>query len=182
MYRGALLLALIWPLPLRAALTFEKDVRPILKAHCFHCHGEEEERSGNLDVRLKRFLEQGGDSGPAILAGKPEESLLLELVRAGEMPQADKKLTPEEVSTIERWIAEGAATVRPEPEAIEGTFITPEERQWWSFRPITRPTVPAGAANPIDAFIRARLQQAGLAPSPPADAATLIRRASFDLV
>jgi hypothetical protein len=75
-------------------LSFEKDIRPILKAHCFHCHGEDGHTKGDLDVRLKRFLEKGGESGPSIIPGKPHESLLLEMVKKGEMPKADKKLKP----------------------------------------------------------------------------------------
>ena len=61
-------------------ITFEEHVRPILKAHCFHCHGEEEKREGNLDVRLARLLTQGGDSGPAIVAGKAAESLIVQRI------------------------------------------------------------------------------------------------------
>src|SRR2546421_436025 len=91
------------------APTFEKDVRPILKAHCFHCHGEDRTKGG-LDVRLTSLLLDGGGSGPVIVPGKPSESLLLDLVRKGEMPKRGKKLTPQEVATIDRWIAAGAKT------------------------------------------------------------------------
>jgi hypothetical protein len=180
--RLVLVLAAAMPLDLGAALSFEKDIRPILKAHCFHCHGEEGEVKGGLDVRLKRFLEKGGESGPAVIAGRPHASLLLEQVKSGEMPKGDKKLKAEEIAKIEQWIAEGAKTLRVEPEKIEGHFITEEERQWWAFQPIRRPQVPAGEANAVDAFIRAKLKEARLAPSPQADAATLIRRAYFDLI
>ena len=64
-----------------ALITFEKDVRPILKAQCFQCHGEDGELKGGLDVRLRRFLVKGGESGPAIVPGKPEASRLFELIR-----------------------------------------------------------------------------------------------------
>lgn len=177
-----LLFVLSSPLHAEMALSFEKDIRPILKAHCFHCHGEEGEMKGDLDVRLKRFLEKGGESGPSIVAGKPHESLLLEQIKSGEMPKGDKKLKPEEVAKIEQWIAGGAKTLRAEPEKIEGHFITEEERQWWAYRPITRPQVAAKGANAVDGFIRAKLAEAKLTPSPEADAATLIRRAYFDLL
>ncbi|MES2737829.1 MAG: PSD1 and planctomycete cytochrome C domain-containing protein [Verrucomicrobiota bacterium] len=165
-------------------LSFEKDIRPILKAHCFHCHGEDGHTKGDLDVRLKRFLEKGGESGPSIIPGKPHESLLLEMVKKGEMPKADKKLKPEEVAKIEQWIAQGAKTVRPEPEKITGPFITEEERAWWSFQPIRRSPVPPmkGPGNAVDAFVQAQLAQAKLAPAPEADRVTLIRRAFFDLI
>jgi hypothetical protein len=165
-----------------AVLTFEKDIRPILKAHCFQCHGEDGEMKGGLDVRLKRFIEKGGESGPALVPGKPHASLLLEMLEKGEMPKGDKKLKPGEIEKIGQWIVSGAATLRPEPEKIEGHFITEEERQWWAFRPIVRPAAPAGESHPVDAFIRARLAQSHLAPSPEASPATLVRRAYFDLI
>lgn len=169
-----------------AELSFERDVRPILKAHCFHCHGEDGEIKGELDVRLKRFLERGGESGPAIVAGKPHKSLLLEMIQKGEMPKGDKKLKPEEIAKIEQWITTGAKTLRPEPEKIEGHFITEEERAWWAFRPITRPGVPSlksqVSSSPLDAFIQQKVAEAKLTPSPVADAGTLIRRAYFDLI
>src|SRR5258707_672103 len=82
-------------------LSFEKDVRPILKAHCFHCHGEDRTKGG-LDVRLVSLLLDGGGTGPAIVPGKPSDSLLLDLVHKGEMPKKGKRLTPQEVPTIER--------------------------------------------------------------------------------
>ncbi|WP_395746015.1 PSD1 and planctomycete cytochrome C domain-containing protein [Prosthecobacter sp.] len=189
-------IALSAAFPLHAAeLSFERDVRPILKAHCFQCHGEEGEVKGDLDVRLKRFLEKGGESGPAIVAGKPHESLLIDLLKKGKMPKGDKKLKPEEVSKIEQWIATGAKTLRPEPEKIEGHFITEEERQWWAFRPIQNPKVPSSSStpshesaattlnsSPLDAFIRQKLAASKLTPSKEADPATLIRRVYFDLI
>ncbi|MGV3662344.1 MAG: PSD1 and planctomycete cytochrome C domain-containing protein, partial [Prosthecobacter sp.] len=183
----AAVIALTAVVPLHAAeLSFEKDIRPILKAHCFHCHGEEGEVKGDLDVRLKRFLEKGGESGPAIVAGRPHESLLLEAIKKGEMPKGDKKLKPEEIAKIEQWIASGAKTLRPEPEKIEGHFITEEERAWWAFRPIQKPGVPSlkfqVSGSPLDGFIQQKVAEAKLTPSPEADPATLIRRAYFDLV
>jgi hypothetical protein len=179
----AAIIALTAAVPLHAAeLSFEKDIRPILKAHCFQCHGEEGETKGDLDVRLKRFLEKGGESGPAIVAGRPHESLLLDLLKKGKMPKGEKKLKLEDVAKIEQWIAAGAKTLRPEPEKIEGHFITEEERQWWAFRPIQKPKVPSLDSSPIDAFVRAKLANSKLTPSAEADAATLIRRAYFDLI
>ncbi|MEQ1843689.1 MAG: c-type cytochrome domain-containing protein, partial [Verrucomicrobiales bacterium] len=83
---------------------FEKDVRPILKAHCFHCHGEEGEPKAGLDLRLARFLVKGGESGPALIAGKPAESHLLELLKSGEMPKEKSKLSDRDIATIEQWI------------------------------------------------------------------------------
>ena len=71
-------------------LTYDRDVRPILKAHCFQCHGEEGSPKAGLDLRLRRLLVSGGESGPAIQPGRPDQSLLLERVTSGEMPPGDK--------------------------------------------------------------------------------------------
>ena len=67
--------------------TFERDIRPILKAHCFDCHGEDGRREGGLDLRLRRLMVAGGDEGPAIHPGQPADSRLLRLVESGEMPR-----------------------------------------------------------------------------------------------
>lgn len=163
------------------SLTFEKDIRPILKTHCFHCHGEEGETKAGLDVRLRRFLEKGGESGPAIVPGDAEKSHLLEMVRSGKMPKEKPRLKDKDIATLETWIAQGAPTARPEPEKLgpEHAF-TDEERAWWSLQPVKKPAVP-GDGHPVDAFIAARLRPAGLDFSPEADPVTLIRRATFDL-
>lgn len=171
-----------------ADLRFETHVRSILKKHCFQCHGEEEHPEGELDLRLVHFMQQGGDSGPAVIAGRPDESLLLQRVRNGEMPpDSSKLLAKEEISILEGWIAAGAETVRPEPESIDGTtFITEEERAHWSFQPIVRPAVPQvvhsdAVANPIDAFLLERLEQQGFSFSSRAEPHTLMRRLHLDL-
>jgi len=165
---------------------FETHVRPILKQHCFHCHGEEEHAESGLDVRLVRLLTAGGDSGPAIVAGKPDESLLYQRLRDDEMPPDEaSQLADDEIRAIRDWIAAGAETVRPEPE--DGvSFITDEERSHWAFQPIQRPPVPAvkdaaSVVNPIDAFLLARLEQHGFGFSPRATAPTLVRRLYIDL-
>lgn len=169
-----------------AAPVFEKDVRPILKAHCFHCHGEDGEKKADLDVRLARFLVKGGKSGPALVAGKPAESHLLEVLKSGEMPKEKPKLSDQDIDTIEQWILAGAPTARPEPETLgpEHQF-TEEERGWWSLQPIQRPEVPAKKdpreQNPIDAFVRVELEKQGLSFSDEADPATLARRLAYDL-
>ena len=168
------------------APVFEKDVRPILKAHCFHCHGEDGESKGGLDVRLQRFLLKGGKSGPALVAGKPAESHLLEVLKSGEMPKEKPKLSDAEIATIEQWILAGAPTLRSEPETLGPEHhFTQEERAWWSLQPIGNPAVPAKVdakeRNPIDAFVGAALSKNGMGFSPEADPATLIRRLTFDL-
>jgi cytochrome c553 len=136
------------PAPKPAAtgtLTFEKDIRPILKANCFHCHGDEEKVKGGLDVRLKHLIAKGGESGPAIVPGKPEKSRLFTMVRDGEMPKGEnKKLPPEKIELLRQWIAGGAKVARAEP-AKPGAAdeFTPEEREHWAFQPVRRPAVPS---------------------------------------
>src|SRR5207247_7033965 len=111
-----------------APRTFEKDIRPILKAHCFDWHGEGEKLNGGLDLRLQRLMLKGGDDGPVIVPGKPERSLLFKLVHSGEMPKRGKKLTREQVALIKNWLVSGAKTARPEPTQLgKGSGITEEE-------------------------------------------------------
>ena len=100
-----------------SSVLYERDVRPIFKAHCFHCHGEAGEKKGGLDLRLQRLVLQGGESGPAIAAGKRDQSRLFKLISSGKMPPEDKSLSAEEVAVIGRWIDQGAITARPEPAA-----------------------------------------------------------------
>jgi mono/diheme cytochrome c family protein len=167
--------------------TFEAHVRPILKAHCWQCHGEDEEMKGGLDARLARSLLKGGDSGPAIEAGKHAASLLYERVAAGEMPPGKKKLAPREVEILARWIDAGAKTARAEPENLAaGDTFTDEERSHWSFQPIRRPPLPPvhngdRVRSPIDAFLLSRLESKGLSFGGDADRTTFIRRVTFDL-
>ncbi len=183
----AIFLLLLLHEPARSAgLTFEKDVRPILKAHCFHCHGEDNETKGGLDVRLAHLLVKGGEHGAAIIPGNAAGSRMLEMLSKGEMPKGKKKLSDASIATIEQWIAQGATTSRPEPEKPgPETAFTDEERSWWAFQPIRTPKVPdiktAHPGNAIDAFIASRLAESQLTFSPRADAATLLRRITFDL-
>ncbi len=169
-------------------LTFEAHVRPILKAHCFDCHGAEEEPKGKLDLRLARLMKRGGESGPAIEPGKPEASLLLKRIKAGEMPPGPAKVSAREIETLTKWIAAGAKTAREEPAEIgKGLGITAEERSFWAFQPVKRPMVPIShlkseVRTPIDLFVLAKLQERGLSFGPEADKRTLIKRAYFDLL
>jgi len=199
---GLVVLAwLVWVGPAVAEPpTFERDVRPILKTYCFDCHGAEEKLSGGLDLRLRRFALQGGESGPAIEVGQPAASLLIERMRSGEMPPFAKKVPPEKIAQIEAWIAAGATTDRVEPERLPpGIDITPEERAWWAFQPLTRPVVPRLEGSvasleeaqaqpsadlvltPVDAFVLATLRARGLRMAPTADRLTLLNRVAFDL-
>lgn len=172
--------------------TYERDIRPILKAHCFQCHGEAEKLEAGLDLRLRRLMTQGGESGPAIQPGAPADSLLLKRVTLGEMPPGDVKLSDEDLATLERWIVAGAPTSRPEPSTIEpGTGVTEDDREFWSFQAIRRPPIPTcdvatlgrdRIRNPIDAFVLERLGRENRSFAADADARTLMIRATFDLL
>ena len=168
--------------PEERVLTFEKDVRPLVKAHCTHCHGEEEKPEGGVDLRLRRFMDE------LIVPGQPDQSELVQIIRSGEMPKKGKPMPEHELAVIVQWIAQGAKTAKPEPLTLApGSIITDEDRAFWAFQPVQRPAVPVIAApqaeirTPVDAFIQARLATTGLAPAPEADRRTLIRRVSLDL-
>ncbi|MCP4171678.1 MAG: DUF1553 domain-containing protein [Fuerstiella sp.] len=171
-------------------LTFEKDVRPIFRAHCYDCHGATEDVKGGLDLRLVRFMQKGGESGAAIAPGVPGDSYLLDRLRNGEMPPGEHRVPDAEILIIERWIAAGARTARPEPETIPpGLGLTPEERGFWSFLPIRRPEVPdiadfprdSRVRTPIDALVLKSMPQ-DIGFSPDVGRRTLIKRAYFDLI
>jgi len=172
------------------ARTFEKDIWPIFRAHCFDCHGATEELKGGLDLRLVRFMKRGGESGAAIEAGQAEESYLLERVRSGEMPPGDNSIPKHEIAIIEQWIAQGAKTAREEPESIgPGLGVTPEERSFWSFQPVRRPQIPTVESFPVEARVRtvidalaAKSFESGDAFAEDADRQTLVKRAYFHLI
>lgn len=170
---------------------FESRIRPLLAARCFKCHGKEKQ-SGGLRVDALSTLLKGGESGAAVVAGKPDESLLVEAIRweSFEMPPSGK-LPPAEIALLTKWIADGAYW--PEHDAVlrDDTPVTPkiteEDRQWWAFQPVTQPPVPepsssGWARNEIDRFILAKHQETGVSPAPEADRRTLIRRLYADLI
>lgn len=185
----ALLVSITTPLAgAEVVLTFEKDVRPILKTHCTHCHGEEEKPEGGVDLRLRRFMERAMEDGSPLLApGQPSKSGLVSIIRSGDMPKKGKPVPEAELAVIEQWIAQGAKTARPEPPTLApGAIISDEDRAFWAFQPVKRPNVPrdvdaARVRTPVDAFVLATLKDKGLAMAPEADARTLIRRVSLDL-
>lgn len=169
-------------------LTFERDIRPILRAHCYDCHGATEELNGELDLRQVRLMQKGGESGTALVPGDVASSLLIQRIQSGEMPPGEGKVSAAELETLTKWVASGAKTARPESDQLPpGLGITPEERAFWSFQPIVRPQEPAlsetvagRVRTPIDAFLQAKMPE-GLTFSPDADRHTLIVRAHFDL-
>ncbi len=170
-----------------AEISFEKEVRPILKAHCTHCHGEEDKPEGGVDLRLRRFMDAPLESGGTLLVpGHGDRSELVQIIRRGEMPKKGKKMSDAELAVLEQWIAQGARTSRPEPQHLPpGAVISEEDRAYWAFQPVHRPAVPIGEQpmghTPVDAFVGQRLQAAGLDFAPEADRTALIRRVTLDL-
>jgi hypothetical protein len=172
------------PAPAPGPIDFTKQIRPILQRACVKCHGEEKQKGGyRLDV--KGIALHGGDNfAPNIRPGNSAESPLIRFV-AGldpdmKMPAKGEALAPAEIALLRGWIDQGAHWP-DNGDSAHGPF------DWWSLRPLNRPVIPhtgdapADTINPIDAFIRARLAAEGLAPAPPADRRTLIRRIFFDL-
>ncbi len=128
----------------------------------------------------------GGESGPALVPGRPESSRLFEMVSSGKMPKRDRKPSAKEVATIKRWIETGALTAHPEPAALsKGMQISAEERAHWAFQPLRLPEVPAAKGarvrNPIDAFLAAAQAPRKLEFSEDAAAVTQARRVFLDL-
>ena len=175
--------------PREAAAFFEKEVRPILANRCYDCHGEKKQKGG-LRVDHIGYLKIGGDTGPALVPGKPEESPLMEAVRHTnedfKMPPKEK-LSAAEIAVLERWIRIGAPW--PEDDAKKATIteggFTEEQRKFWSLQPVAKVTPPdAGAGwarNEIDRFIAQKQAEMRLAPAVEADRRELVRRLYFDL-
>jgi hypothetical protein len=180
--------------PSPAAVT-QHDVLPILRRRCTVCHGRHRQEGG-LDLRTRAAMLRGGKSGPAIVPGKPEESPVLQKIRAGQMPprgrlvEASVKPVEEaETEVLARWIASGAPEVTIESDIATTTpdpLVTEKDRDFWAFRPPQAVPVPAvrhaeRVRNPIDAFVLQKLEEKGLTLAPEADRATLLRRACMDL-
>ena len=168
---------------------FEAKIRPVLIEHCYRCHSAASAKSkGGLRLDDRESIRAGGDSGPAVVPGRPDESLLIQAIeRKGEVePMPPKgKLPDEAIADLRRWIERGAV----DPRDTSETSRSRADADRWSLRPIASPTVPQldeadrrRARNPIDAFLLDRLRRDKLGPSPEADRRTLIRRVSFDLL
>jgi mono/diheme cytochrome c family protein/cytochrome c553 len=172
---------------------FEKRIRPLLADNCSQCHGPEKQRGG-LVLTSRGGALKGGDRGPAVVPGKPDESRLIRAVRYADadlrMPPKGK-LTEAQIADLVAWVAIGAPG--PEDGGAGHEVVKPsdnydlaERRRHWAYQPV-RPVPPPAVRNaawctsPIDAIILEKLQAAGLTPAPPADRRTLIRRLTFDL-
>jgi mono/diheme cytochrome c family protein len=182
---------------------FEAKVRPVLADNCLECHGAEKHKGGlRLDVRAAML--KGGDTGPAVVPGKPDDSPLIEAIRyEGEVQMPPKKkLKAEEIAALTDWVKRGAFWPEPRPGlgsrsvanvpsistgATHTAGVSAQDKSFWSFQPVSNPAPPpvkdsAWPCAPIDRFILVKLEDNGLAPAPRADKATLLRRAYFDLI
>lgn len=175
---------------------FESKVRPVLAEHCYGCHSASAKEKGKLKAGLfvdsRQGLLEGGETGPALVAGKPEESLMLKVLRHqikdAEMPP--KGALPDSViADLAKWIEMGA----PDPRTEAVVAATPKRvidtqagKEWWAFRPLRKPAPPkvkatAWVRTPVDAFILAKQEAAGLSPNEAASKEKLLRRVTFDL-
>jgi mono/diheme cytochrome c family protein len=155
------------------AVSYFDDIKPLLAVHCQKCHGPETQKSGmRLDVAATVF--RGGESGkPAIVPAASDRSELMRRISShdkdDQMPPKGPRLTDAEVARVKQWIDEGAKW--------------PARDDYWAFQPPREIVPPPGTAmNPVDRFLDAQLTAKGIAPVPPADARTLLRRAFFDLL
>jgi mono/diheme cytochrome c family protein len=173
----------------------EQDVLPVLLRRCTVCHGLRQQEGG-LDLHTRAGMLRGGKSGPALVPGRPEASLLLRRIHAGEMPPrrrlievSVKPIEPAETELLTRWIAQGAPEGNGGPDVAGSTpdpLVSDRDRDFWSFRPPQPVAVPAvrqpgRVRNPVDAFVLQRLEERGLSFAPDADRPTLLRRACLDL-
>jgi len=171
--------------PLEAGVDYLKELKPLLKERCYTCHGALKQKN-RLRLDTVELMLKGGKSGPAVLRGKPDESLALQRVTASDLdermpPQHEgEPFTVAQVALLREWIATGAPA--PVDERAES-----DPKEHWAFRPRVRPPVPAAAnakwvRNPIDAFIAKEHDDHGLAPQPEASRAILLRRLYLDLI
>jgi hypothetical protein len=173
---------------------FEKKIRPVLAQECYECHSASAKKlKGGLLVDTAEGLLTGGDSGPAIVPGKPAKSLLLTTMRHEDpdpdlaMPPKKDILSDQVLADFEQWIKMGAPDPRDGKASRKLAWDDTTAKQHWAFKPISNPAVPAPAdakkfiTNPIDAFVLAKLTEKKLTPSAKADKATLLRRVTYDL-
>ncbi|MCA9076392.1 MAG: DUF1553 domain-containing protein [Planctomycetaceae bacterium] len=165
------------------SVDYDTQIKPLLRSRCYACHGVLKSES-SLRVDKAVFTRQGGDSGPAIVPGNSQQSLLIERVsdtdEATRMPPEGEPLTAEQIALLQTWINQGA-TAPPDEQPEQ------DPREHWSFRVPVRSPLPVvnneeWSANPIDCFIAAQHESLGLTPRPVADRAHLLRRVSLDLI
>lgn len=174
---------------------FEKKIRPVLVDQCYKCHSRDSDKvRGGLLLDTREGLLNGGDTGPALVPGDPDNSLLIKAVRYNDddmvMPPRqggnDRKLPPEQIADLEAWVRMGAPDPRVAGETFEPETIAAKASKHWAFQPVKSPALPSvknkrWVQTPVDAFVLARLEAHDIGPSPRTDKRTLIRRATFDL-
>ncbi len=172
---------------------FERNIRPVLVERCYECHSKQARKlRGGLSLEHRAGWRKGGDHGPAIEPGKPEESLLIQAIRYQDedlhMPPKGK-LSEREIALLTQWVAMGAPDPRiGDARPLAGTRIDVQRgRLFWAFLPPVAPPIPevldsSWPRTPLDRFVLAALEGKRLRPSPAADKRTLIRRATFDLI
>ena len=173
---------------------FESHVRPVLIAHCYDCHSTDaKELKAELYVDSRQGIINGGESGPSIVVGKPEESELIAAIRyeTTEMPPAGK-MSDKEITALTEWVEMGAPW--PNVTTSPGLPTKDQDIDWdtarashWAWQPVVKPKVPEAnqdeaATHPIDRFLQAKREKEGLSANPPAAAATLARRIYVDLI
>lgn len=181
--------------PQEAPAASETDALALMWMHCTPCHGTRLKEAG-LDLRTRASMLMGGRSGPAVIPGEPERSLVVQRMRAGQMPPPERyqeanvvPVPAHQLKRLEAWIAGGAPGEVAETEAAGGEpdpLVSDQDRAYWAFQPPRQvePPVVHGSArvrNPIDALILAKLEEKGLTLSVEADRPTLLRRACIDL-
>jgi hypothetical protein len=168
---------------------FESKIRPVLVEQCYKCHSAQADKlKGGLALDTRAAVLKGGDTGPAVVPGNPEKSLLLAAIRhEGDVKMPPKTKLPDAVvSDFRRWVEMGAPDPRERAAAPPSSIDWSKARQFWSFLPVRKPAPPAvkdaaWVKTDVDRFVLARLEAEGLRPAAPADKRTLIRRATFDL-
>lgn len=176
---------------------FETRIRPVLVENCYRCHSRSEGKSkGGLTLDTRSGWEKGGDTGPALVPGKPEESLLIKAVHYADpdlsMPPKSDKLPDGQVADLEKWVSMGAPDPRGDAAPVVGAggpmteSMKAQAAKHWAFQPLMDPAVPevkdtTWPVNEVDRFVLAQLEAHHLKPSAQADKRTLIRRAALDL-
>jgi len=170
---------------------FESKIRPILVENCYKCHSRDADKiRGGLLLDSRDGVLKGGDDGEVIVPGDPENSVLIYAVRYEDrtfrMPE-DKRLTDEQIADLTEWVRRGAPDPRTTVGASGAHTYGGLGKDFWSFQPVRKPAVPAvndtsWVKTPVDNFVLAKLESAGLKPNPEADKRTLIRRVTFDLI
>jgi len=172
---------------------FESRIRPVLAENCYECHNSINKSKSGLVLNFKGGMVRGGDRGPVLSLKKPDDSLLLQVMRHEinnlKMPKGGPKLSDSVVKDFEKWISNGAYDPREKPPTAEEFAketswekIREKRKSWWSFQPIRKVKTPlANNAHPVDQFLDKKIIAAGLKPNENAEALTILRRLSYAL-